>query len=149
MKVSNVFSTSTLKQIFWKMKTFFKKLKYRFLVETINMKTHHFHSKLLCHKPMLRHLEWRLQNGPITKSGVLPVTTLFFWKICSSFRTSWKELIWCSNDPNVRICIFRKRWSLVLGWFFPVSILNKQMHWGLCFSRLAQISRNCTFAQEG
>ena len=49
---------------------------------------HHFHSKLLCQKPMLRQIEWRLQNGPITKSGVLPVTTLFFWKICFSFRTS-------------------------------------------------------------
>ena len=31
MKVSNVFNT--LKQIFWKTKTFFKKLEYRFLVE--------------------------------------------------------------------------------------------------------------------
>ena len=28
------------------------------------------------------------KNGPITKSGVLPVSTLFFWKIYSSFRTS-------------------------------------------------------------
>ena len=27
---------------------------------------------------MLRQIEWRLQNGPITKSGVLPVTTYFF-----------------------------------------------------------------------
>ena len=42
---------------------------------------------------MLRQIEWRLQNGPITNSGVLPVTALFFWKICSSFRTSEKELI--------------------------------------------------------
>ena len=33
MKVSNVFNTLTLKQTFWKMKTFFKKLEYRFLVE--------------------------------------------------------------------------------------------------------------------
>ena len=41
-----------------------------------------------CEKPMLRQIEWRLQNGPIIKSGVLPVTTLFFWKICFSFRTS-------------------------------------------------------------
>ena len=48
----------------------------------------------------------------------------FFWKICFSFRTSWKELIWCTNDPNVHICIFCKRWSFTLGWFFPVSILN-------------------------
>ena len=34
MKVSNVFNTLTLKQIFWKTKTFFKKLRYRFLVES-------------------------------------------------------------------------------------------------------------------
>ena len=30
----NVFNILTLKQIFWKIKTFFKKLEYRFLVET-------------------------------------------------------------------------------------------------------------------
>ena len=32
MRASNVFNTLTLKQFFWKTKTFFKKLKYRFLV---------------------------------------------------------------------------------------------------------------------
>ena len=26
---------------------------------------------------MLRQIEWQLQNGPITKSGVLPVTLIF------------------------------------------------------------------------
>ena len=36
-------------QIFWKTKTFFKKLEYH--------KTHHFHSKLLCQKPLLRQVE--------------------------------------------------------------------------------------------
>ena len=34
MKVSNVFNTSTLKQVFWKTKTIFKKLEHPFLVET-------------------------------------------------------------------------------------------------------------------
>ena len=34
MKVSNVFNTLTLIQIFCKTKTFFKKLEYHFLVET-------------------------------------------------------------------------------------------------------------------
>ena len=29
---------------------------------------------------MLRQIEWRLQNGPITKNGVLPVTAYFFGK---------------------------------------------------------------------
>ena len=45
-------------------------------------------SKLLCQKPMLRQIEWQLQNGSVTKSGVLPVTTLSFWKLFSSFRAS-------------------------------------------------------------
>ena len=58
VKVSNVFNTLTLKQIFWKTKTFFKKLEYCFLIEAIKM-----------------DLQNELQNGPITKSGVLPVTT--------------------------------------------------------------------------
>ena len=29
-------------------------------------------------KPMLRQIKWWVQNGPITKNGVLPVTTFFF-----------------------------------------------------------------------
>ena len=28
--------------------------------------------------PMLRQIEWKVQNEPITKNGVLPVTTLCF-----------------------------------------------------------------------
>ena len=75
MKVSNVFNTLTLKQIFWKTKTFFKKLKYCFLVEATKIENTPFPFKLLCQKPMLKQIEWRLQNGPITKSGILPVTT--------------------------------------------------------------------------
>ena len=62
MKVLNVFNTLTLIKIFWKTKTFFKKLEYCFLVEPLRLKTHHSHSKLLCQKPMLRQIEWRLQN---------------------------------------------------------------------------------------
>ena len=42
---------------------------------------------------MLREIEWGVQNGPITKKGVLPVTTLVFQKYCFSLRTSYKELI--------------------------------------------------------
>ena len=29
---------------------------------------------------MLRQIKWELQNGPIKKNGVLPVTALSFWK---------------------------------------------------------------------
>ena len=34
MEILNVFNTSTLFQIFWKTRTFFKKLEYCFIVET-------------------------------------------------------------------------------------------------------------------
>ena len=42
VKVSNVFNTLTLKQIFWKTKTFFKKLEYRFLVESTKIENASF-----------------------------------------------------------------------------------------------------------
>ena len=42
VKISNVFNTLTLKQIFWKTKTFFKKLEYRFLVETTKIENTSF-----------------------------------------------------------------------------------------------------------
>ena len=42
VKVSNVFNTLTLKQIFWKTKTFFKKLEYRFWVESTKIENASF-----------------------------------------------------------------------------------------------------------
>ena len=42
MKVSSVFITLTLKQIFWERKTFFEKLEYRFLVATIEIENTSF-----------------------------------------------------------------------------------------------------------
>ena len=83
-----LFNTLTLKQIFWKKKPFSKNWNTILQLKIIRLKAHHSHSKLLCQEPMLTQIKWRLQNGPFTKSGVLPVTTLFFWKICSSLRTS-------------------------------------------------------------
>ena len=46
----------------------------------------------------------------------MPATTLFFWKFCSSLRTSYKDLIWCTNAPNAHIRYFCKRWSFVYIW---------------------------------
>ena len=45
-----VFNTLTLKQIFWKTKTFFKKLEYRFLVETANIENTSFSFKTILSK---------------------------------------------------------------------------------------------------
>ena len=42
VEILNVFNTLALKQIFWKTKTFIKKLEYRFLVENIKIQNASF-----------------------------------------------------------------------------------------------------------
>ena len=84
-------------------------------------------------KPMLRQIEWWVQNGPITKIRVLPVTTLSFKKFCFGLRTSYKELIWCTNDPMPIFVLFCKRLSFLWRCFFPVSIL-KSLSFPLSFN---------------
>ena len=76
LEILNVFNALTLKQIFWKMQVFFKKTGVTPF--SWNTTTQHFHTELLCQKPILTQIEWGVQNGPITKNRVLPVTTFFF-----------------------------------------------------------------------
>ena len=64
-----------------------------------------------------------------TKNGVLLVTTLFFWKFCFNLRTSYKEFICCTSNPNVHIFTFCKRGSFIWRCFFPMNILkNTKCH---------------------
>ena len=42
------------------------------------------------------------------KNGVLPVATLFFWRFNFGLRTSYEQLILCTNHPDVLILTFRK-----------------------------------------
>ena len=68
----------------------------------------HFHAKLLCQKPILRHIEWGVQNGSITKNGVLPVT-IIFWKICFILRTPLYRVDLMYQPPKCPYLQFRKR----------------------------------------
>ena len=42
---------------------------------------------------MLRQIEWCVQNGPVTKNGVLPVTTSFFENFVSVSESLTEEWI--------------------------------------------------------
>ena len=110
----------------WRTKNFSKKLEVlRVLrLKVLRLKTQHFHTKLPCQKPMLRQIKREIKKWPITKNGVSPATTLFFWKFCFSLRTFYKELIWCTNYLNVYIQTFYKRWSFIWGCFFHVGIFK-------------------------
>ena len=73
MKVSNVFNTLTLKQIFWKTKIFFQKTGVPFLVETTEIENTSFPFKTA-----LSETNVKTNRMATTKCEVLPVTTFFF-----------------------------------------------------------------------
>ena len=52
---------------------------------------------------MLRQIQWQLQNGPITKSGVLPVTTYFFGKFSPVLEYLKKSSF---DVPAIQMAIF-------------------------------------------
>ena len=132
----NVFNTLTLKQIFWKTKTLFKKLEYRFLVETLRLKMHHFEWWLNRIITRMMTTKWTYRKERSCTSSFS--TASFFRKFCFSLRTSCKESIWCTSNPNVQNLTFCKRWSFIWRCFFPVCII-KSDEWIFSRRRLNEI----------
>ena len=125
MEILNVFNALTLKKKFWKTKTFFKNVEHRFIVESTKIENASFPYKTTVSEANVKtnrivsakwayHKEWSFCQELLQ----------FFWKFCFSLRTSYNELCWCTNDPNIHIHTFCKRWNFIWGWFFPASILN-------------------------
>ena len=78
VKLSNVFNTLTLKRIFWKTKTFFKKLEQRFLVETTKLENTSFLFKTALSETNVKTNRLATTKVTIAKSGVFPETNLYF-----------------------------------------------------------------------
>ena len=119
VKVSNVFNTLTLKQIFWKTKTIFQKLEYSFLVESTKIENTSFPYKTAISEANVKANRMVTAKWTYHIKRSLASNYFFFWKSCFSLRTSYIELISCTNNPNDHICTFCKRWC-----FFPESTLN-------------------------
>ena len=56
-----------------------------------------------------------------------------FLKILFQFK-NLLYLFWCTNNINARSYTFRKRWSFIWGWFFPVSILKPSKYFDLIWN---------------
>ena len=88
---------------------------------------HHFHTKLPCQKRSnvktnwMRSTKWTCHKWRSFASNYLIFLIFFFF---FSLRTSYKELIWCTNTSNIYIHTLPKRWSLISGCFFPARILE-------------------------
>ena len=109
--------TFNFEKFFWKMQTLFRKLENRFLVESPKNDNATFTYKIALLEGNVDINRIRSTKWVYHKNGVLPVTTLFFWKFCFSLRTSYKELIWYTNHANVHIHIFWKCWVSFEGAF--------------------------------
>ena len=122
------FQYLTLKQIFWKTKTFFKIVEYHFLVESTNIENASFLYKAALPEANVKanrmvSTKWAYHNG-----GSFASNYFTFLKFCFISRTSYKVLIWSTNNPNVY-----KRWSFIWWCFFTiVSLINKKsLEWFL------------------
>ena len=131
----NYFNTLTLKQIFWKRETFFKKLEYCLLVESSRLKTDQFPTKLPYEKPMLRQIEWWIQNEPFTKNRVLTVTTLFFWW---KYKFVVLKIYFRASDPFKQLLPKHFKTSSLF-------IKNNSIS-SIKFKRFVQILYVCTFS---
>ena len=120
VEVLKVFNTLTLKQVFWKIETFLKKLEYHFLVESTKIQSASFPYKTVLSEANVKTN--RMVSKKWTYHKERPFATNYFVfskKLSFSLRTSYKELIWCTNEPNAHICTFAKRWNFIWRCFFP------------------------------
>ena len=112
VEILNVFNTLTLKKIFWKTKAFFKNLNYRFLVESTKIVNASFPYKTTISEGNVKTNKMVSTNWTYHKEWSLASNYLFL-KFTFSLRTSYKELIWCTNDSDVDIGNFCKRWCFI------------------------------------
>ena len=124
MEILNNFGILTLKQIFWKVKTFLKKLGYHFLVESTKIENvsllyktaiseaNVITDRMVCTK-WTYHKEWSHASN-----------NFIFLNIFFSLRTSWFDILTSQMSIFVQMSIFILFVSAgVWLCFFPVSIL--------------------------
>ena len=108
----NVFNTLTLKQIFWKTKTFFKKLEHRFLLESTNMENISFPCKTTISEANVKTNRMVNTKWIYHKERIFLSNYFIFWRFCFSLRTSYKELISCTQEPKCPYSYFNKLWNM-------------------------------------
>ena len=124
VKVLKVFNTLTLKQIFWKTKTFFNKLEFIFLVESTEIENASFTCKIAMSEANVKTNRMVSTKCTYYKEQSFASNYYFFWKFCFNLLNSYKELICCTNYPNVHIHTFCKCFNFIWRCFLPLGILK-------------------------
>ena len=114
-KISHVFNTWTLKQIFWKMQTVFKKLKYSSLVESTKIENITFPYKTALSESNAKTNRMG-STMDLSQKMEFCQFCLFFQFILFQFKNLSKRVD--LSHPNVLIHTFRKCRSFISGCFF-------------------------------
>ena len=142
LELLNNFDTLSLKQIFWKIKAFFKKLDYRYLVESTEFENEIFLDKTVFSEANVKKNRMGSAKGIITKNSVLGVTTTaqkmkfsikdffsnfkfhflrsalyFFWNFVPVQKLLIKS--WFVQNPKCTYAYFSKALELYLRVRFP------------------------------
>ena len=83
-KFKNVFNTLTLKEIFWKTKTFFKKLEYYFLVKSTKIENASFPYKTAVSEANVKTNKMVITKRTYQKEQSFAGNYFIFWKFCFS-----------------------------------------------------------------
>ena len=86
-----------------KREPFFKKLEYCFLVGSTKIENASFPCKTAIPEANVKTNRMMNTKWTYYKKRSFASNCFNFWKFCFSLRTSYKQLIWCTNKPNVHI----------------------------------------------
>ena len=86
VEILNLFNTLTLKQIFWKMKTFFKKLEYRFLVASTKIENASFPYKIAISEANVKTNRMMAKKWTYHKEWSFASNCIIFLKILFQFK---------------------------------------------------------------
>ena len=99
-------------------------MEYRFLVESAKIENASFPYKTAISEANVKTNKMVTTKWTYHKEWSFASNYFSFLKICFSLRTSYKQLICCTNNPNAHNCTFCKRWSFIWRCLFPASILK-------------------------
>ena len=117
LKILNVFNTLTLKQIFWKTKTFLKKLEYRILFESNNTENRSFPYKTAISEANVKTNKMVITKWTDQKERSFDNNHFIFLKILFQFKSLLCRIDLLYQLPKIRY------WHFLQALEFPLTLL--------------------------
>ena len=124
VEILNFFNASTLKQIFWKTKTFFKELEYRFLVESTKIENPSFSYITAISEVNVKTNRMVSTKWTYHKEQSFASNYFTFLKILFQYKNLLERVNLMYNHSNAHTPTFCKPWIFIWLCFFHVSVFK-------------------------